>query len=1047
MKLLRRLPQLVRHLLQFGVLVFVVYTAFGTLWRNYKLAHNSARLVTLLHGELWGRAYALNEDALSRLGDDTATESLGFLTFPWAGRIFGVDTTDPLLAASQLVTTGTVSLSLLVGLVLPFGIALLFGKAFCSHLCPMRALFEVGELVRAGLRRLRVPLPELRSDARLGGWVLLGGLLATWLSSAAVWLFILPYVSLSVGVFLFITSGTVSAVLGVVALWWLVDVLVAPGYWCHNLCPTGFLLEQVGRFSLVALRKRGEEPCPSGCDMCERACPYKLQPSERTHRPACDNCGRCATVCPSNRLVRHLPVVGALALGILALPSLAFAHHNKGLPHYGYYENYPQVPTEEYVAIDGRWEIGATIFNFQGYDSRTTSDTPHDVKLYLYLYDMETERSYSGPIDIEIRRDGVVVARYERTEPDEESVYSTRETLPETGDYQLVALVGGEEVVLDFYVDLNDGVAWWVVALILSPVVAIFALAVHGRRRKRGRPRKRKKKHAVATAVTALLLALASAAPAAGALAQPAGCATPDGSRQALTEEGPIQVMSGLPVWLFLLGVVGVLVLSFVATEQLAPRFSGSARRLNLIRRPNLYRLAQSRWVQAIPQLLMAVTLAFLVYVGLAGSRVANLTPTAVWTIWWAGLIFVVLFFGSAWCFACPWEGIASLATRLRVAARVEPLTLALPVPKALRSLWPAIVLFGVLTWLELGWGVTTDPRATAYMGLGMAALAVAGALLFDGKKFCQHACPVGRICGIYSTLAPIEIRARNANVCAKCETEDCLNGNERGYACPTGISLKVIQDSADCTMCGECIRSCDKKNVAVNLRPFGADLKAEAVPRDDQAWLAIVLLSLTLFHGLSMTSAWESFEPGTTSLLRWMGLTFGLPRVAAFTIAMVVACAIPIALYWSACAVAGRWSGGKRSARELFVRYSYSLLPVALFYHLAHNLTHLFMEGGHVVPLLSDPLGDGSNLIGTSATRVGALLSEQTLWGAQVGLILLGHVLGIVVAHRVGHHLFSDDRAKAARSLLPVFAVMVLVSMAGLGLMHLDMNMRLGRM
>ena len=1037
-RLRKAMPQVLRHALQLGVFAFVVYAAFGTLWRNYKEAHNSSRLVGLIHGEGWGRAYALNEETLRHIDEDTAQVSLGVLGFPWAGRVAGVETADPILVASHALETGAASIGMLAALLVPFGLALVFGKVFCSHLCPMRALFELGELVRAGLGRLGIELPRWRPTARLGGWVLLGGLLATWLTSTGVWLFILPYVSLSAWIFLLVTTGTASVLFAVVALWWLVDVLVAPGLWCRSLCPTGFLLEQVGRLPLVALRKTGEAPCPSGCDLCERACPYGLTPKERNHRPMCDSCGRCASVCPSDRLVRRLPVIGALAL--LAAPSLASAHHNKGLPHYGYYQNYPQVPTDEYYAIDGRWEIGATIFNFQGYDGRRTSDTPNDVKIYLYLYDLESERSYSGPVDIEIRRDGEVVARFDRTEPDEESVFSTRETLPDSGTYELVARVDGEEVVVEFYVDLDDGVSWWVIGAIALPVLLVFGLALFGRRR-RLRRRGKKKRRVAAAAASASLALLAPAL----ARAQTEGCATPDGSRQVLTDDGPIQVMSGLPTWMFLVGVVGLLVLSFVGTEWLAPRMVRSRFRFNLLRRKRAYSLARSRWVSAIPQLVMLALLALLVWVGLTGSRVANLTPTAVWTIWWAGLIFSVLFLGSAWCAVCPWDALANLATRLRVAARVEPLGLSLPFPRWLANLWPAIVLFVALTWLELGWGVTTDPRATAYMGLGMAGLAVVGALMFDGKKFCQHACPVGRICGIYSTFAPVEIRARNPRVCAKCETEDCLNGNERGYACPTGISLKVIADSADCTMCGECVRSCDKRNVALNVRPFAADLKPEARPRPDQAWLAVILLSLTLFHGLSMTSAWESFEPGSQSLLRWMTVSFGVSRVAAFTVAMVVACALPVALYWAACAVGSRWAGG-RTTQELFVRFAYPLLPVALFYHLAHNLMHLLMEGGHVVPLLSDPRGTGADLLGTASTRVGALVGDDTLWAAQVALILIGHVVGIVVAHRVGHRLFPDPK-KATRSLLPVFAMMVVVSVVGLGLMHLDMNMRLGRM
>ena len=106
----------------------------------------------------------------------------------------------------------------------------------------------------------------------------------------------------------------------------------------------------------------------------------------------------------------------------------------------------------------------------------------------------------------------------------------------------------------------------------------------------------------------------------------------------------------------------------------------------------------------------------------------------------------------------------------------------------------------------------------------------------------------------------------------------------------------------------------------------------------------------------------------------------------------------------------------------------------------------HLLMEGGQALPLLSDPLGRGANYLGTAQLHVGALVSDEVLWLMQVGLIVIGHVYGIVVAHRIGHRLHSDPRA-ARRSLVPLPAAMVAISIAGLWLMHMDMNMRMGRM
>ena len=524
-------------------------------------------------------------------------------------------------------------------------------------------------------------------------------------------------------------------------------------------------------------------------------------------------------------------------------------------------------------------------------------------------------------------------------------------------------------------------------------------------------------------------------------------------------------VMAGVPLGLYLAAVGAVILLSFFATEWLGARApqgaTGSRWRFDLTRDRRVYRWLRSRWFQAVPQLFMVALFLFLIYVGLFGSRVQNLTPTAVWTLWWAGLIFAVLVLGSAWCFICPWDGLANLVSRLRVVARVDTLSMGLRFPPWLENTYPALLLFALLTWLELGFSVTTDPRATAYMGLAMAAMAITAALLWEGKRFCAHFCPVGRICGIYSSFSPIEIRSRKQNSCDACTTEDCLHGNELGYPCPTGLSLKNLDASVMCTMCTECFKSCRKHNVAINLRPFGADLLesdssasgavSHRAPALDQAWLAIMLLALTLFHGLSMTSLWESFEPGRWSLLKWLGQVLGTPQSVNFTLAMGLAVGLPIGIYRLSCDLAARWAanGGspdRISGRQLFTAFAYSLLPVALFYHLAHNLMHLLAEGGHVVPLLSDPMGRGADWLGLRDVHVGTLASDQTLWIAQVSLVVVGHVFGVVAAHRVAHRLYPDRRA-ATRSLVPLTALMILLSVTGLSLMHMDMNMRMGRM
>ncbi len=1106
-----KVAQGLRHLLRAGVIAFVAWAALNGAWRNFKVAHNSARLVELMEGAPAAQLYAWNEDLLSLFGEPLRA-SQDFLGIPWSLTVFGMQFPDPIMALSFVVSNGALPVGLVLGALLPLVLALTLGKVFCSHICPMRTAFDVAQLVRGGLLRLGIELPQYRLSSRFGGWVLLGGFIATVGIGTAIWLLLLPYASLSATIVILVLGGGGTVLAWVPGILLSLDCLLAPGVFCHSFCPQGFLLEQVGRWSFLRLRNDQRVKCPESCQACVQACPYGLSPKKDTHRPACDNCGACVAICPKGKLARKvsLPII-ALVIGV-CLPSVAFAHHNKGLPHYGYYENYPQVPTEETVNITGHWEMGATIFNFQGYERRN-ANSPRDVKFFTYLYDLEQGAPYLGPVEFEIQLDGDVVVRFSRETVDEEAIYSTRETLPESGEYEMVAKIpveGGVQTArIYFEVELNDDkINWWLLLGMGMPMGILFGLALLGRTRRARARRLRSAAKALSHAVLFGLLLGASFLRPASAFAQgaappqsreerapttqsvhsehllvggvmgaahddlPTGAASVDSAGSATLPPGLVMktcppqpdsatqpamkhyaapdgsmmmVMGGLPPWLLISGMLLLVALSFVTVEWLGLR-KPLAWRKNLLKRKARYGVARRRWLQAVPQLTAVVVFGFVVYAGLAGNQVRNVAPVFVWTIWWAGLIFAVLLVGPVFCFACPWDGLANLVTRLGGFRRIEPLSLELSVPRWLRSTWPALTLFAILTWAELGLQVTTSPKNTAYMGLAMAALAVTFALTFEKKAFCRYVCPVGRITGIYSNFSPVELRRRNANVCERCTTEECLNGNERGYPCPTGLSLKVLNQASYCTGCTECIKSCDKRNVAINLRPFGADLNASHSPRVDEASLCLGLLALTLFHGLSMTTTWESFEPGSSSVMRWMRLEWGLSAWAGFSLGMLAALCIPVALYWLSCFVGARVSNEAVSTRTLFLRYSTSLLPIALFYHLAHNAMHLLSEGGNVVALLSDPLGHGTDYFGTRDLSLGHLVSESTLWYLQVGLILIGHVGGVVVAHRTSREVFSLAR-NATRSLVPMLVVMLVISAGGLSLMGLDMNMRMGRM
>ncbi len=296
--------QAFRRLCQVSALLFVLYAAISAHWRNFKVGHNSARLVGLLKNEAWGEAYALNERALSWFGEPLEVSD-GFLGVPWGASIAGLPFTDPLSVAALASQGQLPPTSMLVGALIPLGLALVGGKLYCSFLCPARLVFELGGAVRMGLQRLGLPLGEL-GIPRLGLWVGLGLVLFSAGMGMGAFHLVLPYLSLSQGLAAWMLTGSAGVGLAIFGVLLLVEVFVAPGQICRSLCPTGAVLEQVGRAAPFRLRKVDPSACPSSCNLCQRVCPYGLFPGQETHHPSCDSCGRCTLVCPDNKLAHGL---------------------------------------------------------------------------------------------------------------------------------------------------------------------------------------------------------------------------------------------------------------------------------------------------------------------------------------------------------------------------------------------------------------------------------------------------------------------------------------------------------------------------------------------------------------------------------------------------------------------------------------------------------------------------------------------------------------------------------------------------------------------
>jgi len=516
-----------------------------------------------------------------------------------------------------------------------------------------------------------------------------------------------------------------------------------------------------------------------------------------------------------------------------------------------------------------------------------------------------------------------------------------------------------------------------------------------------------------------------------------------------------VHLMPGIPNEAFFIGVIVILLASFTLFE----RRTGKPRyywKFELTRWPWLARAMKSRWYQPLIQLPVVIAFLAVIVIGLVGSQEPgrNLAPVLTWNIWWIGLIFMVLLFGNLWCQMCPWTAIPDWFMRRGLTPVRKIASFNKKYPRFKLWMWPAIVLFGLATWLEIIFDAANRPWLTSVLGIFMVVLSWLLLVVYERKVMCRYVCFVGRVSGQYAMMGMLELRRRDPEVCRACKTKDCYHGNERGYPCPTWEFMGAMNENEYCTLCTECVKSCPHDNIGLNLRSTGADVLGRHRSRADEAYMALLIFIVSAFHGAAMIPLWMELETalrgaivdGQLAMVGRDILGFAGSHGGTFTFSlMMLACiVVPGLLYWLLCA-AMRLASGRPdiSTRKLFIKFSYTLLPIALFYHLAHNAVHVFWEWSKVRRLISDPLGWGHDLFGTARAPLTALWSPESIWYLQVALVIIGHIYGIYVAQREAMRVYDDDRKAALRVHLVMMVGMIGMSLLSLWLLAQPMFMR----
>jgi hypothetical protein len=160
--------------------------------------------------------------------------------------------------------------------------------------------------------------------------------------------------------------------------------------------------------------------------------------------------------------------------------------------------------------------------------------------------------------------------------------------------------------------------------------------------------------------------------------------------------------------------------------------------------------------------------------------------------------------------------------------------------------------------------------------------------------------------------------------------------------------------------------------------------------------------------------------------------ITGGLGDSKAGATFLLVAVIVVLMLgYLLACWAAARSAGGAWRTGEVAQRFAHSLVPIGLAYAVSHYFTLVLFEGQQILAAISDPFGLGWDLFGTADRRVVFLLtSSTTIWLLQVGFIVMGHLVGVVLAH---DRALLDFGPHAARSQYAMLGLMIALTSLGL--------------
>ena len=164
--------------------------------------------------------------------------------------------------------------------------------------------------------------------------------------------------------------------------------------------------------------------------------------------------------------------------------------------------------------------------------------------------------------------------------------------------------------------------------------------------------------------------------------------------------------------------------------------------------------------------------------------------------------------------------------------------------------------------------------------------------------------------------------------------------------------------------------------------------------------YFVLLMIGTVTYDGLRETTFWYNQFGSRTDDMGFSTMMFLIMNLGT------------IIFYLFACFFAIKVGGSDLELNHVSNLFGHTMLPIAFAYHVTHYLTLLLFESQTFFYRFNDPIGIGMNVLNVEEPTINYFIEPLVIWGIQVAVTLLGHMLSVVLAHDLAVKLFGHQQS-----------------------------------